>query len=199
MTDKKVEAFKAIIQEKINKLLQDFAEGKLNREQFHVIYDRYNGQLQFAEQALNDAAFLGQNNTSETYVIKEKFMGRAQGLIIYSNRSGSVVETLGNFSIPLTDLLLLDEFTEHMKRGERLEWRVQELEDGRWLLFVGGQFTTVVTVFDHEPSRVQARELERLHRDFETANAALFQRGNVEADKLAVPFHSFVVKKVKGS
>ena len=49
--NQKMQVFKAQTQEKIRKLIAEFAEGMVSREQFHVIYERYTSQLAMADMA----------------------------------------------------------------------------------------------------------------------------------------------------
>ena len=49
--NQKMQAFKSQTQEKIRKLIAEFAEGTVSREQFHVIYERYTSQLAMADMA----------------------------------------------------------------------------------------------------------------------------------------------------
>lgn len=43
-----IKAFQDEIIAKIRKLTQEFAEGKISNEQFNIIYERYNNQLEMA-------------------------------------------------------------------------------------------------------------------------------------------------------
>ena len=49
--NQKMQVFKTQTQEKIRKLIAEFAEGMVSREQFHVIYERYTSQLAMADMA----------------------------------------------------------------------------------------------------------------------------------------------------
>jgi hypothetical protein len=197
----KIQALKAQIQEKIQKLLAEFAEGAISREQFHAVYERYTSQLAMAEMAMRSSSpemVMGmvQDGTS-TLVVKEKHMGKAVGMTIYNNRSGTLLETLGDFDVLPEKLSpILNDFTLMMDSGKLVEREVRKIGAKQWLLFAAGTYTTVVTLFHNEPSEQQSREIERLHHDFERANAAFFSKGHVDASKLAYPFLVFVQKKL---
>ncbi len=62
----------------------------------------------------------------------------------------------------------------------------------QWVVFVGGRYTTAVTVYDHEPSQSQTRDVKRLHEDFEDANNSLLAAETVEAGGLVSPFHLLI-------
>jgi hypothetical protein len=198
----KISAMKAQIQEKIQKLLAEFADGAISREQFHAVYERYTSQLAIADMAMRSSspgAVMGmmQDGTS-TVVVKEKHMGKAIGMTIYNNRSGTLLETLGDFEVPPEKLApILNDFSLLMESGKLVEREVRKIGPKQWLVFAAGKYSTVVTLFHNEPSEQQNREIERLHHDFEQANASFFDKGTVDATKLAYPFLVFVQQKVK--
>ncbi len=201
----KIQALKAQIQEKIQKLLSEFAEGKISREQFHAIYERYTSQLSMADMAMRSSSpsmvmDMMQDGTS-TLVVKEKHMGKAVGMTIYNNRSGTLLETLGDFEVTPDKLApILNDFSMLMETGKLVEREVRKIGSKQWLVFAAGKYTTVVTLFHNEPSEQQNREIERLHHDFEQANVGFFEKGNVvDASKLAYPFLVFVQQKMKKS
>jgi hypothetical protein len=189
------EMFKTTLYDKIQALLDEFAEGKLNRDQFHALYERYNNRLQIVEHALlsgnPDAVEIAETGPS-TLRVREETEGKALGMMIYHNIMGTVIETLGNFDAPLQVVMpALLGFVRSPQPN-----RVLRLPESQWLLLVGGKFTTILTLFKNEPSRLQVRELERLHRDFEEANHYAFERGAVDAQTLGYPFVAFVQKKL---
>ena len=197
----KAEAFMTLVEDKIRTLLREFSDGKLNSEQFHILYERYSSQRLIAQQAmltgdmqvLNDAP-----GDQPTYVLKDAHMGKATGVMIYLNSSGATIETLGTFNVSAFVISpVLTEFRQAAANSRIIRARVQRLEDKRWLLFAGGRYTTVVTVFRNEPSPMQMREMQRLHEDFETANQAMLQTDSVNANQLAFPFNAFIQRKLK--
>jgi hypothetical protein len=201
-SDNKVRAFKAQVQEKIQKLLAEFAAGTISREQFHVIYERYTGQLTIADMALRSNApeeVMGiVQDGPPTYAIKEAHMGKAVGMIIYNNRTGTLLEKLGDFNVSPAKLSpILNDFTMMMENGELVEHEIRAIGPRQWLLFVAGKYTTVITLFRNEPSDMQVHEIERLHHDFEAANHRFFVKGSVDSSKLAYPFLVFVQKKIR--
>jgi hypothetical protein len=199
----KAQAFRLKVIDKIQGLLNEFAEGKLNQEQFNVLYERYSGQLAVAQQALesgSDEAIRQATGGKSTIAIKEEYMGKAIGLGIYQNKTGAAIETLGDFDVSAFVISpVLSEFTPLMEAGKTIEPRAGKLKDKRWLLFTGKRYTTVATLFHNAPSPLQIQEIERLHQDFETANAAQLQKGLPDSKKMAYPFIVFVQKKLKKS
>jgi hypothetical protein len=196
--DTKYAAFKAQIQDKIQHLLSEFSEGKINREQFHAVYEHYNGQLSLIEQAMQQGVQGVHVEAGATIAIRQQHMGKAIGLVIYHNRSGMLVDTLGEFDVPPARIApILNDFSLLMESNERIERRVEKVSPTQWLLFAAGRHTTVVTLFHNEPSQQQSREIERLHNDFERANTVLLEHTRVDASRLAYPFLVFVQQKLK--
>lgn len=201
----RAQVFKAQVEDKIQALLKEFADGRLNREQFNALYERYSGQLAVAQQAIASGSPAALSQTRDggqsTIAIRQEHMGKAVGLVIYQNRTGVSIETLGDFDVSAFVISpVLNDFTRMMEAQRLIEQRAIQLDDRRWLLFAGGRFTTVVTLFRNEPSPAQVREIMRLHNDFEIANALLLERGGQpDGQKLAYPFIVFVQQKLKNA
>lgn len=195
-------AFKAQVEQKIQALLEEFANGKLSREQFQAIYERYNSQLLLAEQAMrsiNPDVVIGMaQGGPPTVATKEAYMGKAMGMMIYNNQSGMLIETLGDINVSADKIApTLNDYSQMMKANRLVERVVKKIGTREWLLFVGGQYTTVVCLFHNEPSPEQCREIERLHHDFELANRWFLRSAETDKGKLAYPFLTFVQKKLK--
>jgi hypothetical protein len=84
-----------------------------------------------------------------------------------------------------------------MEEGKLIDRRTEKLENRRWLLYSVGTHTTVVVLFQNEPSPIQSREIERLLHDFEQANASFLTKEHVESHKLAYPFMAFIKQKMQ--
>jgi hypothetical protein len=191
----KMKGFKAEVESKISKLLDEFAEGKLNREQFHAIYERYNGQLELVEKALSGGDVKLDAPDGGTIMLREQYMGKAQGLMIFANKTGDVVETLGQFGVSITEIIpVLDRFTQQLEAGIAVERVVRQVNEKEWLLFLAGSYTTVVITFQQEPSQYQTVVLQRMHTEFENANKTLFEASVFDPARLVFPFLSFVTR-----
>ncbi|MDX2076399.1 MAG: hypothetical protein SFZ02_08200 [bacterium] len=195
----KAEEFKSLMEEKIQSLVREFAEGKISREQFHALYERYSARLSIATHALMtgnpDAVSIAEGGPP-TIAVRDEYMGKVQGLLIYHNKGEKVLETLGDFPIPFTILEpTLEDFTLQMLANQLIDRRIEKIGKKDWLLFLPGQYTTVVILFINEPSPLQIRELERLRHDFEQANRAQLAREHIDTNALAYPFLIFVKKK----
>jgi hypothetical protein len=194
------EEYRTKILDKVDRLLSEFAEGKVSREQFHAIYEHYSNQLQMIDQLdSSEPEIPGQDATGATIAIRQAHMGKALGLMIYHNKRGTYVDTLGEFDVPPSALSpTLNNFTALMETGQLIDRRVIKLGDNRWLLFAAGRFTTVISLFLHEPAAVQIREVERMHHDFELANETVLKGASViDNTTLAYPFVVMLQKKLR--
>jgi len=196
----KAEAFKAEVEEKIQNLIAEFSDGKISREQFNLLYDRYNGQLTIVNEALADndnTALKEAQNSVPTIFVREATAGKAIGMAIYHHRSGQIIEALGDFDVPVAQLTpALNTIVGQVDAEEFVEPKTVSFERGKWLLFESRKHTTVITIFKNEPSAMQIREMQRLHHDFERANQRFLTKDSVDSKSLAYPFLVFVQRKL---
>lgn len=186
----------SILQTKLQKLVDDFATGSINRLQFHSLYERYQRQIS----ALLDlttqpggAATDQNSDTEDTIALKRRLMARVLGLSVYSNANGLPIETLGNFTVdPALLIPMLSSYRSVTAEVFQAGIRSTVMENDQHLCFVPGRLTTLVALFSNEPSTDQLATAERMHRDFERANATALAHGSVDPSTLAYPFLAFV-------
>ena len=200
-TANKAEAFKNEVESKIQKLIEEFSDGKISKEQFHAIYERYTQQLAIANQAMlsgNNKGVADAQTGPGTIAMRNALMGKALGMVIYHHKSGTILETLGDFDVAVTKISpTLNDFTMLLDSGKLLEAKTQKIEEKQWILFTPGTFTTIVTLFRNEPSKMQGQELKRLHHDFESANQNVISKEVVDKDKLGFPFVVIIRQQFK--
>lgn len=197
MSNEGIRTFQDGIQKKIRNLLTEFGEGKISNEQFNILYERFNNQLEMALEALDDAAI--QNNPNDsTIAVRRATTGKALGMAIYHHRSGTFIETLGNFDLS-PDLIspTLNAFSTKIDAQKLIDPITRNLDTGMWIVFMAKSFATAIVIFKNEPAPSQVRELERLLHDFEVANHNNLNKLDVDKAKLAKPFVGFVRKKLK--
>lgn len=195
-------AFRDEVLGKLNQTVQDFADGKLSREQFQTIYARYTERLTMANIAVlsgqDEAITEMENDGTSTVAVRDSLQAKAVGLMIYHNNSGTILETLGEPDVPIEVIgPLLNDLSGRMAAGEHIDPVVQRISERQWLVLTAGRGSTVAMQFRNEPALVQIREIERLHRDFETANRAALSRSTTAADTLAYPFLTFIEKRIR--
>lgn len=195
------QAFRALLRKKMHRLLEQFALGTVSREQFHLLYERYNARLEIAEHALMsgnpDAIAIAQTGPSTLQIIEET-RARAVGIVIYHSKTGDLIETLGAFDVPAGKLQpILRHYLPARALTTDDSETIHKIDDTHWLLFSLGGYTTVITQFRNEPSKQQMQEIRRLHSDFEEANLNAFAQSVPDGGTLAYPFLVFVQKKFK--
>ncbi|MGJ3239648.1 MAG: hypothetical protein ACFE0Q_13140 [Anaerolineae bacterium] len=197
MSNKDTRSFQDEIQRKLRNLLTEFGEGKISSEQFNILYERYNNQLEMALQLLDHDTARAGGNEASTIAIRKATAGKAVGLALYHHRSGTIIETLGNFDLSAEAIApTLNEFSKKLEERAFIEPVTRKLNSGIWVIFMARHFTTAIVLFKNEPAPAQIRELERLLHDFEEANHNYLDQMSVEREKLAKPFIGFVRKKL---
>jgi hypothetical protein len=188
------------IRDKITGLIAEFGAGEISTHQFNVLYERYNTQLEMvfqAEDELQSGQILGSDMS--TFAIKESTAGKAVGMGIYHHASGTMIETLGNFDLPVDIIApILNRFSEKIDNNEYIEPTIRAYPHGIWVLFMAREYTTAVVIFRNEPAQRQIRQLERLLHDFEEANQQLLIKQDVDPTRLGKPFLGFVRKSLDG-
>jgi hypothetical protein len=194
---KQGQEFIAQVHQKMSKLVQEFASGEINRTQFHRLYDRYQRQIMTVGQLIAEADpstwRTAITESEDTIHLKKRLTAKAVGMSVYDNKSGMPIETLGEFAIEAELIIpMLSSYRSAAAEIFRAGMRSTEMENGQWLCFVPGTHTTLIALFSLEPSDNQLEMVERMHQDFEKANKAALEVGNVDPTKLAYPFYSFV-------
>jgi hypothetical protein len=194
--------FIAQVHQKMSKLVQEFANGTINRTQFHKLYDRYQRQIMTVAQLIAEADPTAWRDaiadSEDTLLIKKRLTAKAVGMSVYDNQSGMPIETLGEFAIePELIVPMLSSYRSAAAEIFRAGMRSTEMENGQWLCFVPGSYTTLIALFSLEPSDNQLKMVERMHRDFENANRNALEAGHADPEKLAYPFYSFVQRRAQ--
>jgi hypothetical protein len=190
------------VHQKMSRLVDEFASGAINRTQFHQLYDRYQRQIMRVAQLIaeSDPSMWRDviQDSEDTLHIKKRLTAKAVGMSVYFNKSGMPIETLGEFAVePELIVPMLSSYRSAAAEIFRAGMRSTEMENGQWLCFVPGSFTTLIALFSLEPSDNQLEMVERMHQDFEQANKAALEVGHVDPEKLAYPFYSFVQRRAK--
>lgn len=192
---------------KMEQLVLDFADGKLNREQFHVIYERYQSQINGVKLLLAEAdptSWTEILDSEKTQMIRKRLQAKAVGMIIYHNRTSACIETLGEITAERAKVkALLEKLIDQIKKktfNQNQDYPIMVVEVAAkcWIFVARGQIATIVTEFNGEPTTDQEDTLIALLHDFERANAEILKRNETRADHLAMPFQVFVQRARKG-
>lgn len=187
---------------KIQSLVAEFASGRINRTQFQQIYDRYQSRLIAVKQLMANQNFNAltehfdhMSADEQTIAIRKRLIAKAIGMSIYQNSSGMPVETIGEFKIDTALIVpMLSTFRSAAVEMFSAPMRSTVLENGQWLHFVPGQFTTLIALFSLEPSEQQMEIVHHMHQDFEKANQKALSCEFIDAGALVYPFHSFIAR-----
>jgi hypothetical protein len=183
------------VQAKTNKLAEDFARGEVNRATFVHLYDHYQQQRQAIERMLEispenwrQAVALGQSIT-----IRQEHFAKLLGFTVYENASGMPLATLGKFDLdPALMVPMLSSFREAAREMFGSRMRSTQIENGRWVCFISGQSTTLITLYNTEPAARQLQILEETHLLFERANKPRLQQSPINVDGMVFPHEYYL-------
>lgn len=187
---------------KMARLVEEFAEGSVNRAQFHSLYQRYHRKLLEALQEVNshpddDDDWLtrqGDNeDTESSTTLRNSLVAAVDGLAIYNNKDSRAIATMGDFAInPALLIPLLAGTQQPVTDTPLANVRSTFVHGAQWLGIVDGQYTTLFVLYSLEPSEQQLETIEYMHRDFEAANRIIFKAGLTAPDKLAYTYFSLL-------
>lgn len=185
------------VRAKMNKLAADFNNGTINRAQFKSLYVHYEREIGTIEAMIESApgvdGWKGAVTEGKSVQIRREHLARAEGYALYENDSGMPVSTVGRFELdPALLVPMLSSYRAATKEIFGVGMRATEIEDGRWLCFVPGEFTTMLAVFTNEPAGKQLEFLEHLHRHFELANRRLLANPPLDPSEMLFPHEYFI-------
>jgi len=190
-------AFRERIQNKLHRLAADFNAGAINPAQFRDLYAHYQRQLQSIENVIEAAEgsvdWRGQVAEGQSIFIRRRHIARARGYAIFENDSGIPISTLGSFELdPALLVPMLASYRSAAREAFGAGTRSTEMEDGRWMCFVPGEYTTLLAVFSGEPAGKQLEFLGQLHQHFEQANRRHLAHSPVKSAGLIFPHEYYL-------
>jgi hypothetical protein len=194
---KDVDEYLQRLQEKVNRLAEEFASGSINREQFQQLFEHYQRERTAIQNWRDSTTTAGNwkdlSNEGKSIVIRTKNTAKVLGYAIYENESGMPLTTIGEFDIdPDLAVPMLSSYRTAAKEIFGGEMRSTEIEGGKWLCFVPGELTTMLALFTLEPATRQLAIMEDLHRLFEKANRRHLSTPPINPDELAFPHASYL-------
>src|SRR5258708_16218321 len=132
------------IQGKMHKVVNEFSQGDISREQFEKIYEHYQAQILMAAQMAADADTLsiGELTPGETVAIRSKLMGKAKAMTVYYHDTGLLLETIGDFDVSVAKIApTLNNIGAQASHGGKAPAHTEKSANG-WLLFVPRRFST---------------------------------------------------------
>lgn len=189
----KARAYLDQVRQKMEKLAEDFAAGKVNTTQFQELYAHYQQERRAIEEILEEAPTAAAwratiaAEESESVIIRRRHAARILGYAIYSVAGCTPLRTIGKYDIdpqiiaPILDSIRAD------KESTDLPTRGIELKDSRWVGFIPGHYTILVVLFSVEPARAQLDMLRDLQAHFERANQHTLAKGTPDPSQLVFP------------
>jgi hypothetical protein len=187
-----------LIEGKVKKLVDDFAQGRINRRQFDELYANYQRQRELIEVALEASEineWKGVETLEATSSIRLRYTARPLGGAVYLKGSESPLHTEGDFPTDNKQVNSLISSFHAASMGLFSTGIRSEIEGGRWLCLVPGKFSVLVVVFSQEPPLAQIALLEDLHRDFEQANSSTLEPDIADGANLVYPYAAVLEKQ----
>lgn len=188
----------AQLREKTGQIAAEFAEGKLNRAQFTALYAYFNERRVIIERLLardpGTQAWQQVAKPGHTGFLRQHFEARVLAYSIYNHGSDDVdnpLTTQGSAPMPTAAikpmLTALNVLLRTQNNSKPLTALRKQIDNGRWITIVPGNYTTGVALFSLEPSAQQFTLMQDIHRDFERANRVALERGIRLPDQLVFP------------
>jgi hypothetical protein len=185
------------LRRKMEAIADEFAQGKINRVQFHALYKRYSEQRAIIERLVE------RNPQSEAWkqviavkgqtgFLRHHYEAQALYFIVYHPRIPQPI--LGGGRQTPDERLI----TPMVKAVWTLPNRPKNalgrkpVGDTQWLILAVGEYAATAVMFSLEPAMGQARLVRDLHADFERANGAALARGWVVPERMVFPQRALV-------
>jgi hypothetical protein len=200
-SEERPEVYLARVQAKINRLAEEFAAGMINQVQFQELFDHYRREKQTVQRWLEIApesdAWKESTTEGKSVIIRAGHEAKVLGYAIYENDSGMPLNTIGQFELePELVVPMLSSYRAATREIFGAGMRSSEIEGGRWLCFVPGEFTTLMALLSTSPASRQLESMEDLHRLFEKANRNLLGGELVDPGELVFP-HAFFLGRIE--
>ena len=171
------------VTDKILKLVDEFANGAINQQQFLDIFRHYRNE-QYSLKARVGSGDLSGN----TVLIRNRHKSNTLAYSIYESESGIPLGTRGDF--PIDPALLIPMLASYHAAAKEIFGqgiRKAEVVGGKWMSFIVGEVTTMITIVENEPSTSYVDSLTKQHTLFEQRNAKELSRRQIRADKIEFP------------
>lgn len=190
-------AFIAEAHKKLTRIAQEFASGEINRAQFQHLYDRYQRQIMTVAQLIAESDpstwydAVGEDNAETTLLIKQTLAAKIMGFSVYENESSMPIETAGDFMVDAELIVpMLSSYRSATAEIFQANISSSQLENGHWIYFFAGRFTTLIALFSLEPATNQIPMVKQMHNDYETANENILLTGKIK--QVALPFLAMI-------
>ena len=180
------------LREKMARLANEFAEGKLNQAQFNAIYARYSEQRDITERLLErdpgSQAWQAVVQPGHTQFLKEHYAAVPLSYAIYDLETGTRIAITGTLRMRRPQLeAVLQRLRAVIQQRGVPEPAQKALADGKHVVFVPGEHSVAVVIFSREPAAGQVARLKDIHRDFERANRRALRHKDYNTARMVFP------------
>jgi hypothetical protein len=167
------------VEAKLDRTVQDLADGLINRAQFEHLYRHYQNQRRMLQGLLAEggAQVPDSLTAGESMVIRQTYAAKVLAYAVYDNESSVPLYTVGNFPVE-SDLVVgfLSGFRSAAVEIMGAGAAKTESEDGKVLCYVPGKYCTLIVLYSSDPAEVYVQGLHKTHSHFETLNADLLKQ-----------------------
>ncbi|MBI3287622.1 MAG: hypothetical protein HYZ68_06195 [Chloroflexi bacterium] len=186
------QAYLERIREKMERTALDFSRGLLNRAQFEELYAHYQKERasveRFLEMFPHTDVWRSVVTDGFSVAIRRRHQAKVVAYAIYHNETSLPLYIYGSFRLESELVVgMLSGFRSASAEIFGAGLKQTEVEDGKSLYFMPGRHTTLLALYSSQPSPVQIKALEDVHRDFETANAEALAGSAPQPDELVFP------------
>ncbi len=180
----------AALKQKINRLEQDYQQGRINVSQYRAVRRHYMQQREVAlrmnkmhPESDRWQVVLEEGKTSYLMQLNE---ATCHAVGLYNINSRERIFGEGDMPESAEDAMgLLGTFGSAEEEGKTSRMFATQIDDGSALLLIPGKRTVCLGVFSQSPPAWQVRALREVHRNFEVVNHTTLQ--NDTLDKLIFP------------
>jgi hypothetical protein len=188
---------------KLDRTVQDFADGIINRAQFENLYRHYQNQRRviqgYLQQRKRDPDWMENVKPGESVVIRRQYAAKVLAYSVYDNEASLPLHTIGDF--PLESELVVGFLSGFRSAStEILGAGAQKAvaEDGKVLVYVPGESTTLIVLFSSEPAEVDVRGMHQAHQHFEKVNGPALLKKPIDASSLLFVYDLYLTKSKPG-
>lgn len=183
----------ALLRQKVEVLVDEYAQGAINRVQFNALYQRYSDQRTIIEKLMQrnpdgDAWRQVVSSRGQTGFLRARLEAQPVYYAVFAAGQSAALQTGGHpdraASFPAETILRA---VWAMPNRPAIGLGRKPLSDDQWLVMVVGSEAATLVVFSLEPSKTQAQLLRDLHIDFERANQMALERSWLAAERLVFP------------
>lgn len=186
------------LKQKMSVVVNEFAEGKINRAQFNAIYGRYSEQRSIIERLIErnptNNAWEHVAAPGHTSFLRSHFEARTLAFIIFRHNFPQPLMMGGKQQINIERIAPVLKALWSMASRPKNGLARKAFGDGQWLVLAMGEHALTIALFSLEPSTGQANLVRDLHADFERANRMALARSTTSLDRLVFPQRALIMQ-----